>query len=157
MGTIHMSYTSPPTLFSAAIELLPHVADRPLGQLDESEKRAATLSAIRIAKLVAQELSQGSWAPTIEPLPRYTPEVQVKENAQKPEWIRLPTKGKCPHTGLSRSSLYALASASADNDYRPPVKSIVLRRRGAQRGMRLISYDSLMDYLERESRKQSGD
>ena len=29
----------------------------------------------------------------------------------------------------------------------PPVKSVVLRKRGALRGIRLISYDSLMRYL----------
>jgi len=151
-----MNYISPPTLFGAAIELLPHVAGRPLGQLDEVEERAAASSAVRIAKLVAKELSQGSWAPTVEPLPRYTPETPEKGDARKPEWIRLPTKGKCPHSGLSRSALYVLVSTCAANDYKPPVKSIVLRRRGAQRGMRLVSYDSLMDYLERESRNQSG-
>jgi hypothetical protein len=33
------------------------------------------------------------------------------------------------------------------NDGVPPVKSVVLRKRGALRGIRLINYDSLMQYL----------
>jgi len=33
------------------------------------------------------------------------------------------------------------------NDFKPPVKSAVLRRRGNTRGVRLIVYASLMAYL----------
>lgn len=67
---------------------------------------------------------------------------------EKPEWIRLPAPGhRCRHTGLSRSSLNELVLPAATNDWKPPVKSVVLRKRGAIRGIRLIGYDSLMDYL----------
>jgi len=66
-----------------------------------------------------------------------------------PIWIRLPKPGKrCPHCELSRTSLCELVIPSAANDWKPPVASTVLRRRGATRGIRLISYESLMDYLD---------
>ena len=66
----------------------------------------------------------------------------------KPEWLRLPARGaRCPYTGLSRSTLNELTIPGPANDGRPPVKSVVLRKRGALRGIRLISYDSLMRYL----------
>jgi hypothetical protein len=69
-----------------------------------------------------------------------------------PEWLRLPAPGKrCPHSGLSRSTLNALTIPGPANDNRPPVKSVVLRKRGALRGIRLISYDSLMLHLENVS------
>jgi hypothetical protein len=67
----------------------------------------------------------------------------------KPEWVRLPTPGsRCPFTGLSRSTLNELTIPGPANDGTPPVKSVVLRKRGAVRGIRLISYDSLMAHLE---------
>lgn len=67
----------------------------------------------------------------------------------KPEWVRLPAPGsRCPFTGLSRSTLNELTIPGPANDGTPPVKSVVLRKRGALRGIRLISYDSLMAHLE---------
>lgn len=67
----------------------------------------------------------------------------------KPEWVRLPAPGRrCPFTGLSRSTLNELTIPGPANDGEPPVKSVVLRKRGALRGIRLISYDSLMAHLE---------
>ncbi len=66
----------------------------------------------------------------------------------KPEWLRLPAPGaRCRFTGLSRSTLNELTIPGPANDGNPPVKSVVLRKRGAMRGIRLISYDSLMGYL----------
>ena len=66
----------------------------------------------------------------------------------KPEWLRLPApKHRCPHTGLSRSTLCELVAPSAANNFNPPVQSVVLRKRGATRGIRLVRYDSLMTYL----------
>jgi hypothetical protein len=68
--------------------------------------------------------------------------------ATKPEWLRLPAPGaRCRFTGLSRSTLNELTIAGPANDGVPPVKSVVLRKRGALRGIRLINYDSLMQYL----------
>lgn len=66
----------------------------------------------------------------------------------KPEWIRLPQPGTAePYTGLKRSKLNELILPSDLNSHKPPVKSICLRNRGQKKGVRLISYDSLMAYL----------
>ena len=74
--------------------------------------------------------------------------IQVDTNADHPEWIRLPKpKGKCAYTGLSRSALNTLVTPCKDNDYKPPVHSVSLRRRGTARGVRLISLQSLLDYI----------
>jgi hypothetical protein len=35
----------------------------------------------------------------------------------------------------------------AVNGYKPPVRSVCLRQRGAVRGTRLVNYRSLMDHL----------
>ena len=152
-----MNLVSRPTLFSAAVHLLPHIVEGSLGNLTEAEEFEAVQRAARLARLLAKEFSEGAWAPTIEPLPLpqlEAPQAPPKPGEKNPEWIRLPTKGKCPYTGLSRSSLYNLVGANASNNHRPPVKSIVLRRRGAARGVRLISYDSLMEYIADEAKRQ---
>ena len=66
----------------------------------------------------------------------------------KPEFIRLPKSGtRCPHTGLSRSKMNQLVLPCKENDFKPPVESKVLRKRGTIRGTRLIVFDSLMEYL----------
>lgn len=73
-------------------------------------------------------------------------------SASGPEWLRLPAPGKrCPYSGLSRSTLNELTIPGPANENRPPVKSVVLRKRGALRGIRLISYDSLMQFLTSQS------
>jgi hypothetical protein len=59
----------------------------------------------------------------------------------KPEWIRVPDAIHI--TSLSRSKLYELIAAGA-------IKSFSNRQRGAQRGVRLISYDSLVGYLDEQ-------
>lgn len=77
------------------------------------------------------------------------PPAATLSEVTKPEWLRLPAPGeRCRFTGLSRSTLNELTIAGPANDGVPPVKSVVLRKRGALRGIRLISYDSLMRYLE---------
>jgi hypothetical protein len=76
------------------------------------------------------------------------PPAAALSETTKPEWLRLPAPGaRCRFTGLSRSTLNELTIAGPANDGSPPVKSVVLRKRGAMRGIRLISYDSLMGYL----------
>ena len=68
-----------------------------------------------------------------------------------PDFIRLPKPGgRCPHTGLSRSSLYELIVPSKRNGYRPPVKSRHIKGPGAMRGIRLIHYVSLIEFLSTE-------
>jgi len=65
------------------------------------------------------------------------------------EFLRLPReKERDPLFGLSRSFLNQLILPCKDNGYRPPVLSHVLRRRGYRTGIRLISVDSLRDYIK---------
>jgi hypothetical protein len=63
--------------------------------------------------------------------------------------IRIPVPGqRCTHTGLSRSSIYALITPSAANGYRPPVASHVVKTsRQAKRGIRLVELESLLAYI----------
>lgn len=63
-------------------------------------------------------------------------------------WIRLPRPGeRCPVSGLSRSTLAELVRPCARNDFRPPVEARLLRRRGASRGVALVSRASLLAFL----------
>jgi len=65
-----------------------------------------------------------------------------------PEFLRLPPPGRlCAHTGLSRSYLNSLILPSDANGHKPPVKSFVIRRRGAKTGVRLICYESLRGFI----------
>jgi hypothetical protein len=57
----------------------------------------------------------------------------------KPEWLRLPDAIRV--SGIGRSTLYQLLNDGS-------VRSVVLRKRGRQRGIRLISADSLRTYIE---------
>ena len=66
----------------------------------------------------------------------------------KPEFLRLPKPGKlCPYTGLTRSKLNELILECKANSFNPPVKSVSLRGPDQARGVRLISFDSLVKYL----------
>jgi hypothetical protein len=67
---------------------------------------------------------------------------------QRQEWLRLPQSGKrCPVSGLSRSTLNSLILPNAENGFKPPVRSVVLKRRRAIRGCRLVQLTSLLDFL----------
>lgn len=69
-------------------------------------------------------------------------------NPPHPEFIRLPKVGtQCPHFGLSRSFMNSLILPSEKNGWKPPVKSFAIRQRGTIKGVRLISFDSLVTYL----------
>jgi hypothetical protein len=62
--------------------------------------------------------------------------------------MRLPKpKERDPLFGLSRSILNQLILPSTQNGYHPPVQSHVLRRRGYKNGIRLISVDSLRQFI----------
>jgi hypothetical protein len=78
-----------------------------------------------------------------------TPPAPAAKGANvKPEWVRLPSpRERCPITGLSRSTMTELCVPGPANDNTPPVRSVVIRKRNATRGIRLISYDSLTAYL----------
>ncbi len=67
-----------------------------------------------------------------------TQEDLEQEQEARPEWLRIPEAIK--RFGISRTKLYELIS---DGD----IKSVSLRKRGQVRGTRLISYDSMCDYL----------
>ena len=74
--------------------------------------------------------------------------VTSTDSKETPEFIRLPQPGqKCKYTGLSRSTLNELCVDGTINDHNAKVKSTLLKKRGAMRGIRLISYDSLMSFL----------
>lgn len=71
----------------------------------------------------------------------------TSDSTSKAEWIRLPRPGtRCPHTGLSRSTLVELCEPHGRSGI-APIKSVVIRKPGAIRGIRLINYASLMNYL----------
>ena len=68
---------------------------------------------------------------------------QNQTPASRPEFIRLPRSGdRCSLSGLSRATMNNLILGP-----KPPVKSICLRKRGAQKGVRLIVVQSLIDFL----------
>lgn len=76
------------------------------------------------------------------------PTITDPDQAQRPEFLRLPRTGKrCPVTGLSRSMMNALILPTDENNHRPPVRSVVLRRPGNIRGVRLVDASSLLAYL----------
>lgn len=65
----------------------------------------------------------------------------------KPEWLRVPEAVRC--FGLSRSAIYELIVTGA-------IKSAAIRKRGAVRGIRLISFDSLAAYIENAANVGNG-
>jgi hypothetical protein len=71
--------------------------------------------------------------------------VEVKTPA---EFMRLPPPGeKDPVFGLTRSYLNMLILPCRENDFRPPVKSFVLKRARTKKGVRLIEIASLRTYI----------
>jgi hypothetical protein len=74
----------------------------------------------------------------------------IPGNELQPVFIRLPKTGhRCRWTGLSRTVINELILGS-----RPRVKSVVLRKRGAIRGVRLIHLESLLAHLHAEMVRQ---
>ena len=71
--------------------------------------------------------------------------VELKTEA---EFMRLPPPGqKDPVFGLTRSYLNMLILAWRENEFRPPVKSFVLKRARTKKGVRLIEIASLRSYI----------
>jgi hypothetical protein len=67
----------------------------------------------------------------------------------KPEFIRLPKPGaRCPYTGLSRGKMNQLVLPCRENGYKPPVRSVSIRQRGQKFAVRLVFFDSLIEYLK---------
>ncbi|MEJ6578435.1 MAG: hypothetical protein QNL33_18010 [Akkermansiaceae bacterium] len=65
-------------------------------------------------------------------------ESKTVANTIKPEWLRIPLAIKT--FGIGRTKLYELINSKA-------IKSASIRKRGQIKGTRLISFDSLNDYL----------
>ena len=64
------------------------------------------------------------------------------------EYIRLPrARERDPIFGLSRTFLNSLVLPTPLNDFQPPVRSFVIRKPGAQTGVRLILVSSLRAYI----------
>jgi len=71
------------------------------------------------------------------------------------DWARLPKPGE-RFIGLSRSTLTELTVPCEANGFRPPVKSAVIKKRHALRGIRLINVPSLMEHLEALTKIEEG-
>jgi hypothetical protein len=68
--------------------------------------------------------------------------------AVTPVYVRMPKPGgRCPYTGLSRSTLCELTVPNKANGFQPPVPSHVVRGVAATRGIRLIPLNALLEYL----------
>jgi hypothetical protein len=64
-------------------------------------------------------------------------------------YTRLPPSGTVdPISGLNRSALDKLVRPQAANDFSPPVRSKILRAKGAKRGSVLVDVASLLEYLK---------
>lgn len=63
--------------------------------------------------------------------------------AHRVEFFRLPAPGKRdPHFGLSRGWYYKAAALGE-------IKMLAVRQRNALRGVRLVEYDSVVNYIRR--------
>jgi hypothetical protein len=81
------------------------------------------------------------------PGPTSSPSSPTSEQDEA-KYIRLPKAGQlCHRTGMTRSALNELILPNERNGYRPPVESISLRKREGGKGIRLILWQSLRDYL----------
>ncbi len=66
-------------------------------------------------------------------------ELPSQQTKLRPEWIR--PRQATQIFGMGRSKLYELIAQNK-------IKTVSMRSRGAKHGTRLISYDSLAEYLE---------
>lgn len=78
-------------------------------------------------------------------------EEKIQGVVWEPITIRLPRQGsRCPWTGLSRSAMNDLVLPTAANDFKPKVKSKLLKLRENSTGIRLIIFESIKEYLASE-------
>jgi hypothetical protein len=77
-------------------------------------------------------------------------QAQFFDEPEGSRYLRLPRPGtRCPHSGLSRSTLREMCVPCKENGFRPPVTAKI-RKKGpyATRGIVLISLKSLMSHLD---------
>jgi hypothetical protein len=74
------------------------------------------------------------------------------------EWIRLPKEGeKCPHTGLSRTSLNELLNEADPETGEKLVRWVYKKKPGAKEArIKLIDRQSLLAYLDKLAASQNG-
>ena len=88
---------------------------------------------------------------TLEPDPTGDP---IKDrlahfSPPEPAYVRLPRWGaREPNTGLTRTALDLLTRPQEANNFRPPVKSKILKQTGQKQGIKLIDFRSLRIYLD---------
>jgi hypothetical protein len=76
------------------------------------------------------------------------PELEIEIPAQ-PVYVRLPSWGeRDPYFGLTRTALDQLTRPQPFNDFRPPVKSKILKMAVSKSGIKLISFSSLKSYID---------
>jgi hypothetical protein len=155
MNASHVFLSPRIAMFNGAIALLPSLSPRPLSKILPEERKALLAQAVSMARELMKMCDYGENALTIADLnAAVSVATEVGTPGSKPEWIRMPTKGRCPFTGLGRSFLYTLVTPCEANRHHPPVRSISLRRRGYTKGVRLIHLRSLLDYLESHAETQ---
>ncbi len=64
-------------------------------------------------------------------------------------WIRIPTKGRCPETGLTRPGFYDLMKRGC-------IKTASLKKPGNLTGVRLVWLPSVLEYIERHVEQIGG-
>ena len=99
---------------------------------------------------VAYLLSDSSSKDATQPQQTNPPTNQLPSGNSSggPVYIRLPKPGQiCPISGLKRGKLNELILPNERNQFNPPVVSKRPRKAGAQRGVRLVLLESLMQYL----------
>ena len=90
---------------------------------------------------------------TVDPVSVTPASVTIQRD---PEWVRLPKTGTlCPYTGLTRSKLNELILPCPANGHKPLVRSVCLRQRGKVKGVRLVFFDSLLDYIRQQAEEQT--
>ena len=76
-------------------------------------------------------------------------DARAMEILNSPKFIRLPAPGgRDPLTGLSRGTLNELILSCPANGCNPPVRSVLIRKKGATRGVRLVDVFSLLSHLD---------
>ena len=101
---------------------------------------------IEVAYLLSDSSSKDATQPQQTNSPTNQP--SLGDSGSGPVYVRLPKPGeKCPITGLSRAKLNELILPNERNHINPPVASKSLRKAGAQKGVRLVLLESLLQYL----------